>query len=113
MTVRNILLMVCFTFIPIHYTSAAESENSICSVFVTKMMRGNEHRVTLEYYDYGTGERRLLGPHLSFILPPTTPVFNFIKLAYIYNKRLCVKYISQVNNEITTNTILHIHDNSD
>lgn len=112
MSVKKILLTVCFIFLPVYYSSAAESENSICAFFVTKMMRGSEHRVTLEYLNDGTGKRELLGPHLSFILPPTTPAFNFIKLAYLYNKRLCVKYISQTNGEIITNTVIYIHDNS-
>lgn len=112
MSIKKILIYACFILLPIHYISAEESENIICDVFVTKMMRGNEHRITLEQFDYNTNTRKPLGPHLSFSLPSTTTTFNFIKLAYLYNKPLCVKYISRVKDQITTNTILSIYDHS-
>lgn len=112
MSIKKTLIYACFILLPIHYISAEESENIICDVFVKKMMRGNEHRITLEYLDYNTNERKLLGPHLSFTLPSTTTAFNFIKFAYLYNKSLCVKYTSSVEDEIITNTILYMHDHS-
>lgn len=112
MSMKKILIYASFILLPIHYISAEESDNTICDVFVTKMMRGNEHRITLEQLDSNTNKRKPLGPHLSFTLPPTTTAFNFIKFAYLYNKPLCVKYISRVNDQITTNTILSIYDHS-
>lgn len=94
------LIIIFFFFISVNShanTERADNRITKCDVKIVKMARGNSHRLTLYYHDTKTGKYIILNEHLSFQLKSSDKAYIFVKFAYLYDRKLCVRYWTEGN----------------
>lgn len=89
------------------HAKAADEFKIKCRINIKKFIQyDNEYRMTLYINDEKNDYDYIFGTDLSFTLPLTTFVYNYIKTAYILGKNLCVQYRVENN----TNKITRMYD---
>ncbi|MEY1422799.1 hypothetical protein [Morganella morganii] len=109
MRLKLIITFLLFISINSHAnTERADEKTTTCDVKIVKMARGNSHRLTLYYYGIKAGKYIPLYEHLSFQLQPSDKAYTFVKFAYLYNRKLCVRYRTEGN----INFIANLYDDT-
>lgn len=89
------------------HSKAANDFKTKCRINIKKFIQyDNEYRMTLYINDKKHGYDYIFDSDLSFTLPLTNLVYNYIKTSYILGKDLCIQYRVENN----TNKITRMYD---
>ncbi|MGJ7066272.1 hypothetical protein ABM016_13390 [Morganella morganii] len=90
-------------FINPAYSNERAEDKTKCRLSIKGYIQtGSYYKITLFIYDEKNDYEYLFGKHAGFLLPLNSHSYNYIKTAYILNKKLCVQYYKKNNEYIIT-----------